>query len=44
VPFGGGDHFVGKQAVKPGQHPPGRAEMAIVDAPRLDIVMLAVER
>jgi hypothetical protein len=30
---------IGKQPVKPRQHPPGRPEMAIVDARRLDVVV-----
>jgi hypothetical protein len=35
---------IGKQAVKAREHPPGRPEMALVDARRLNIVVLAVER
>jgi hypothetical protein len=43
VPFGGGDRFVGKQPVKPRRHPPGRPEMALVDARRRDVMMLSID-
>jgi hypothetical protein len=43
MPLGRFDRVIGKQSVKPGQDPPGWAEMSLVDARRLDVVVPAIQ-
>jgi hypothetical protein len=43
MPFGGGDRLVSEHSVETREEAPGRAKVALVDARRLDIMMLSIE-